>query len=295
MALSRVPVPLTGGIGTTMRHSSLHYFITLRKSALCRVIFQASSSLRSFNRKRLGEERIRGLVHGFSTFCLMAFCLTASYAAAETPASAVEDISAIIRTEIMSMPEWRDADIRIEITGEIKRVDFHAPGEIFRIAPEGLTVTRRNVLAPIEVVRDGKTIRSFWVPAVVHASMSAVSASRKIVSGKTITEEDIVENRVETTDTGVVFVRNPQEILGKTARRPFAAGEPLPLEAFSEPVLIRKGEMVNVRLNRGKIMLTSTAQAAENGRLGEVIRIKSVDFSSVIRARVTGRAEGSVQ
>ena len=286
MALSRALAAPPGVAGASVRHTPLLYIFRLRESAVCRAIFQASGSLRSFNHTRLGEERVRGLVH-----VLLAFCLLASYAAAETPSPAAGEISAIIRSEITAMPEWTGADIRIELTGVIKS----APGESFRLAPEGLTISRRNVLAPVEVVRNGKVVRSLSVPAAVYVSAPAVVASRKIASGEIITEEDILESKIETRDIGVVFTRNPKEIIGRTARRVFAAGEPLPIDAFSEPPLVRRGDTVSLRLERGGITLTSAARAAENGRLGEVIQVKSVDFSSTVRARVTGQSEVSIQ
>jgi len=285
-----VPPAPAGCAGASMRRTPFCYILRLVESAPYRAIFQAPRSLRSCNPLWLGEERVRGLVHGFLVFCLLA-----SYAAAETPASAVEKISDIIQAEIMAMPEWKDADIRIEITGGVKNAEIFEPGESFRLAQKGLTVGRRSVFAPIEVIRDGKTVRSMSVPAVVYLRTEAVTAARKIASGETIMEPDIQVSTVETTDIGVVFLRDPKKIEGKIARRAFAAGDMLPLEAFSEPLLVRRGDKVNLRLERGGIMLTSSARAEENGRLGEIIRVKNDDFSSVIRARVTGQSEVLVQ
>ena len=221
--------------------------------------------------------------------------LAASSAVAETPMSAAEEISAIIQAEIMAMPQWKDADIRIEITGVVKNTENSAPGESFRLAPKGLTIGRRNVTAPIHVIRDGKTARSLSVPAVVHISATTFVAARKIASGETVTEKDVREGNIETTDVGVVLINDPEEITGKIARRAFAAGDMLPPDAFTEPLLIRRGDTVNLRLQRGGITLTSSARASENGRFGEVIQVKSEDFSSIVRARVTGRAEVSIQ
>jgi len=292
MALLRALVrpALAGGAGASMRRTPLCYIFRLGESAPCRVISQASRSLRSCNPIWLGEERVRGLVHGF-----LAFCLLASYAAGETTTPAAEEISAIIRAEITAMSEWKDADIRVEITGGIKSAEISAPGESFRLAPKGLTIGRRNVFAPVEVIRDGKAVRSLSVPAVVHISATAVTAARKIASGEMITEQDMRESRIETTDIGVVLLRDPKEIEGKIARRAFAAGDLLTLEAFTDPLLVRRGDTVSLRLERGGIALTSSGRAEENGRLGEVIRVKNDDFSSIVRARVIGRAEVSIQ
>jgi flagella basal body P-ring formation protein FlgA len=287
MALSRVLVPHLCGVGASIRRPPHCYITRLMESALCRAIFQASRSLRSFNHTRLGEERVRGLVHGFIIFCLLA-----SYAAAETPPPVSEEISAIIQTEIMAMTELTDTDIRVEITGGIRDI---APGESFRLAPKGLTIGRRNVIAPIEVIREGRTVRSMSVTAVVHVSVPAVVAARRIASGETITELHIRESRIETTDVNIVLSRAPEEFVGKVARRAFAVGDSLPPDAFSEPVLIRRGDTVNLRLERGGISVSSAGRALENGRFGEVIRVRNEDFSSEVRARVTGRSEVSIQ
>jgi len=290
MALLRALIPPApaGGSGAAIRQPH-HYITRLQESVLCRAIFQMSRSLRSLNFLRLGEERIRSLVHGLPV--LLMFCFLTSYAAGAAPASAAEEISAIIQAEIAVMPEWQDADIRVEITVAVK----HEPDESFRLASEGLTIGRRNVIAPIEVVRSGKVVRSLSVPAVVRAGTTAIVAARKISAGEMITADDMRESRVETTEIGSVLTRDPKEIAGKIAQRAFAAGVHLPVDGFSEPPLVRRGDMINLRLEREGIVLTSSVRAEENGRFGEFIRVKNVDFSSVVRARVTGRSEVTIQ
>ena len=286
-----------GDAGAALRRTPLCYIYRQGESMLFRAIFRTSSSPRSCNPARLGEERISGLAHGFIFLIFCMFCLTASYAAADEAAMSVatDEISAIIRAEIMAMPEWKGADIRVEITGGIKNDEILAPGDSFRLAPTGLTIGRRNVIAPIYVIRDEKVVRFLSVPAVVYISATAFTASREIASGETISEKDILESRVETTDIGVAFIRDPKEIEGKIARRTSAAGGLLSSSAFTEAPLVRRGELVNVRLERDGITLTSTARASENGQFGDVIQVKSVDFSSVIKARVTGQSQVSVQ
>ena len=271
------------------------YCTFLREGTFWRVIRQLSSSPRSSYPTRLGEERIRSLVHGFCLFLLVC-CLAVSGAmAASNDSIADEKITFAIKAQIAAMEQWQDADIRIEFARELKGADLPAAGEDLRLAPEGLTIGRRNVLAPIEVLREGKPVRSFWVPVVVHVKSSVVTAARRIAAGEIVSAADVREVNMETTDLGVEWVRNTEDIIGKTVRRGFAVGDPLPADAFIEPCLVRRGDTVSLRLERDGIVLTSTAKAVDDGRLGEVIRIKNVDFSSVLRARVTGRSMVTLQ
>ena len=294
MTASPVPAPSYGGAGTVVRHTPV-YCTCLREDTLRRFVRQMSSSLRSSYPTRLGEERIRSLVHGLCLL-LLACCLSVPGVAATPDDSAADEkITAAIRAQIATMEQWADADIRVEFSRELKNADLPAVGEDLRMAPEGLTIGRRNVLAPIEVLRDGKPVRSFWVPAVVHVNAMAVTAARRIAAGEIVSATDVREVRMETTDLGVEWVRNVEGIIGKTVRRGFAVGDQLPADAFIEPCLVRRGDTVSLRLERDGIVLTSTAKAVEDGRLGEVIRIKNVDFSSVLRARVTGRSMVTLQ
>ena len=49
---------------------------------------------------------------------------------------------------------------------------------------------------------------------------------------------------------------------------------PLTSEAFSDPFLVHHGETVQLRLERNGILLTSSARAEQDGRLGQVIVVR---------------------
>jgi flagella basal body P-ring formation protein FlgA len=91
------------------------------------------------------------------------------------------------------------------------------------------------------------------------------------------------------------YARDPQEILGKVSRRGLLSGDLLDRDTFTEPLLVHNGETVRLRLEREGIMLTSLAKAAQDGRLGQFIRVRSLDFSTLLKVQVTGRAEVKMQ
>jgi len=193
------------------------------------------------------------------------------------------------------MERWRGADIRVELAAEVKSADLPAAGESLRIAPEGLKIGRRNVIAPVEVLRDGRPVRSFWVPATVHVKAVAVTAARKIAAGETLSAADVRESVMETADLGADWATSAGDVLGKTARRGFAAGDLLPASEFVQPLLVKRGDTVALRLQRGGIVLESSARALEDGRMGEVVKVRGMDSSSVLRARVSGPAAVAMQ
>ncbi|MBP1623989.1 MAG: Chaperone for flagella basal body P-ring formation, partial [Acidobacteria bacterium] len=66
-------------------------------------------------------------------------------------------------------------------------------------------------------------------------------------------------------------------------------------ESFADPLLVRSGEIVRIRLERDGITLTSLAKAQQDGVLGQFIRVRSVDFPAFMKAKVTGRLEVKMQ
>jgi flagella basal body P-ring formation protein FlgA len=242
----------------------------------------------------LGEERIRSL--SFVCRLLLALFLAASAtsaspagggASAQT-AGVLAEIADAIKAQVAEMSRWRGADVRIELSRELKGADLPADGEGFRVA-QGLKIGRRNILAPIEVLRDGKPVRSFWAPATVHVKAVTVRAARRIAAGETVTVGHVEETVMETTDLGADWAGDAEEVVGKTARHAFAAGDPLPADAFAAPVLVKRGDTVGLRLERGGVVIESTAKALDDGRLDDLIRVKNIASSAVVRAKVTGR------
>ena len=67
--------------------------------------------------------------------------------------------------------------------------------------------------------------------------------------------------------------------------------QPLTREVLSNPVVVHSGETVRVRLERGTIVLSATARAEQDGKLGEMIRIRDLEFSKPLKATIIGRGE----
>jgi flagella basal body P-ring formation protein FlgA len=89
----------------------------------------------------------------------------------------------------------------------------------------------------------------------------------------------------------VPFTRLPaeEELIGLTARRDIAKGEPLTSTVLDVPALVRAGDTVTVVARVGRVEATGQATAASSGHRGDVIRVTPANGRSV-RARVTGQA-----
>lgn len=134
-----------------------------------------------------------------------------------------------------------------------------------------------------------------WVLLALHgAAQPAVAVERDlpvpaqtIYPNEIISEAKLVTRRFMTTDHSVLgYVTASAEIIGKQARRRLAAGKPILLSAFSEPVVIRRGALVTAAYNEDGFSISTTLVALQDGVAGDVIEARNGSSGIVIKAVV---------
>jgi len=115
-----------------------------------------------------------------------------------------------------------------------------------------------------------------------------------------IARDEVVDASAVAADRGplprVPFLRLPgrDEVIGSSARRALAAGEPILNGLVMEVPAVRSGDTVQARLTRGTLQIVARAVASGTGRIGEVIRVRSHGAARLIRARITAPGEVEV-
>jgi flagella basal body P-ring formation protein FlgA len=202
-----------------------------------------------------------------------------------------EEIDSILKANISETTPWRESEITVRSIGNINGIELPPVDGELRISSKASITGQRRILAPIEILSAGKSVRSIWISADISIRSVVLTAAKRILSGKIITPQDVVKKLVEIKDLRASYVRNPADILGKASRRSFSPGDPLVREDFTDPLLVKHGETVRLRLERDGIVLTSLVKAEQDGKLGQTIRVRNMEFSTLLQAEVTGRAE----
>lgn len=129
---------------------------------------------------------------------------------------------------------------------------------------------------------------------VVRARLSAELpvAALPLASGHVLAADDVVFERREVTPGAELFAE-ADEAIGRIAQRSLAAGQPLGPRVLVEPLLVRRGDSVQIRARRESVEVVVPGQALDAGRRGQTIRVRNTANGSVIRARVveTGQVE----
>jgi flagella basal body P-ring formation protein FlgA len=202
-----------------------------------------------------------------------------------------EEIAPVLKAFIVEKTPWTEEEIEILSIKNLEKIRMPIGESDLRISAKSPVFGKARVLVPFDVFGDGKSLASFWVTAEICVKAAILTAAKRILYGKTITEGDIAKVETEIEDLNGAFLRDADEVIGKVTKHSFSPGDPLTPEFFEKPFLVKSGDTVHLRLERNGLVFTSLARAEQDGRLGQVIRVRNFEFSSVLKAKVTGRAQ----
>jgi len=204
-------------------------------------------------------------------------------------------IADLLKEHLAKTTQWRASEIEVRSIGNLNRIEF-PPGELeLRLSSDATFTGRNRVLASLEAIREGKILRSFWITAELTVRAPIVTASRAIARDEVVESDDISTTLRLVPDLRASYTRSDEDLVGQAARRGFSAGEPLVLEAFTRPPLIRSGDRVKLLLERDGVVLSSIARAEQDGVLGQIIQVRNLTFSKKMKAQVTGPAEVRIE
>ena len=99
---------------------------------------------------------------------------------------------------------------------------------------------------------------------------------------------DVTEAKLPRERVASDAITNPQQLVGKAARRILRAGETVRAGDIADPVVVHKGDLVTIILNTASMQLTAQGKAVEDGAMGASIRVTNTQSSRVIDAAVVG-------
>ncbi|MDT8428272.1 MAG: flagellar basal body P-ring formation chaperone FlgA [Pseudomonadales bacterium] len=132
---------------------------------------------------------------------------------------------------------------------------------------------------------------SRYIPAHVKIYEPVLVAGRTLERGRIISAEDLSHEIVEISTLLGNWLRDPEQVIGKEARRTITAGSPLSADRLSKPELVKRGDTVVIIARKGQIMIRHQGTAMEAGELGKQINVRNNSSQRVIQVRVSGYGE----
>jgi flagella basal body P-ring formation protein FlgA len=266
-------------------------------SALSRALLDMPYPLRSISRSRLGEGSVRRLSALYSIALIVTIFLLGPHVSvrAEGIGPETDALSRAARSYISGQTGWREEEIEIRSIVPLGEVGIPSGDVSYRVSGSATINTFRGLILPMEVLIDGKHVQTFWAKTDVRVVSKLVQAVRRLPFGSLVGEDDIKAAPVEVTNPRMEYIRNSELAVGKVLRRTLLPGDPLTRDSLTNPVLVRSGETVRLFLQKGPVTLAAIARAEQDGKIGQVIRVRNLDFSRSVRAQVTGRGEVTIE
>jgi flagella basal body P-ring formation protein FlgA len=133
---------------------------------------------------------------------------------------------------------------------------------------------------------------SIYVPVEIRIYRNVVVAARALHRGDSLAENDLKVEQRDVLAPGSPPITRLGDAIGQSLRRPLAENAVLTASVVELPVLVRRGDRISISSRTGGIAVRASAQALDNGRYGEMIRVRNTQSEKVIEVRVTGAGEG---
>lgn len=209
-----------------------------------------------------------------------------------------EEIVDAAKQYLRSRMPWKADDVSIETAREIPGA-VHVSGRKEDVRFEPALRAGRLALGTVQVdvTVFAKGVKQAQVPVSleVHMCQPVAVASRRVARGQVLTADDIFfERRVVDNIAG--YLTEAESPIGQKAKRPLqplqavTRGELESSEAESN-VVVRQRDAVKLVARAGNLTITATGEALQDGRTGQMIRVRNVDSKNVVTGRVVNRNE----
>ncbi|SDG93134.1 flagellar basal body P-ring formation chaperone FlgA [Alloyangia pacifica] len=163
-------------------------------------------------------------------------------------------------------------------------------------------------------IKDAETISAFWMDrdsgqflanavtaeGVTHrlqgfiiATRSLPVPTRRLMPGEVIGTADIKLVDMPLSRVGAFTVLDAEKLDGMQVRRMLSQGRPVMTQSVMEPLVVGRGDKVNILYDDGRLVVTAPGRALTDAHRGQEIRIVNLVSNTPLVA--VARAEGLVE
>jgi flagella basal body P-ring formation protein FlgA len=198
-----------------------------------------------------------------------------------------EEIKRAVDNFIRANISW-DKD-RVKIRKIEVNTDVVLPkGDVsYRIEPLRNAQYKGNIALPIHFTVNGLFQKRILATAEISLLTDVVVVKKSLRRHGRINEDDIELKEKDLSKTHSNVITDPEEVLGKRAKRSIAAGTILRPNHIEYPPLVKRGDVVLVVAQSAGLRVTALGVVDQReGRRGERIKVENLDSKKNIYARV---------
>lgn len=183
---------------------------------------------------------------------------------------------------------------RLDTTPERSRIRFdERDNEVLNTPSAGRVVELREigrsqrVVVGVVIIEHERVVIDRSVQVEVLIDQPARVATQQIQRREQINDENTrIERRWLPVTTTTA---SPEDALGLISNTTIDPGKLILSSMLEEPLLVKRGEIVNARSIAGSVSVSLQVRAKDSGKLGDIIELESRDRQQQFSARVAGR------
>lgn len=143
-------------------------------------------------------------------------------------------------------------------------------------------------------VAGGKTESVVPISGSYGTMVEVPVVTKQFNRGDVIEEKDIQMRSMPERQLRKDTVLNTKELIGQSPRAGISPNRPIHAQEITAPIVIKRGDLVEMSYNTPYIHIKATGVALEDGALGKFIRVKNQKSERAISAQVTSAGRVSV-
>ena len=212
------------------------------------------------------------------------------------------DSRAVERVEIEKaiahlLTERENLDGDFEVNLSTTHLSLHVPAESPNaVGIRDLAFDKRSgrFSAVIVTPPDSPQTVATQVAGGIYKVSDVPVLARRVAPDDIIRAEDIDWVRLRADRLHHNIVVEADNLIGKSPRRPLYPGRAIRAIDVERPVLVEKGSLVMMEIERPGMRLTAKGKAMDNGSRGDTVRISNLQSKTVVEAVVTGPGKVAV-
>ncbi|TNF38748.1 MAG: flagellar basal body P-ring formation protein FlgA [Gammaproteobacteria bacterium] len=135
---------------------------------------------------------------------------------------------------------------------------------------------------------------ALYVPATINRFAMVYQTTGPLTKGHMLREQDITRVKANLASLNYGYFTDASALIGKQLTRRLTQSKILTPSLVKEPLLVKRGEQVDLIAESERFAIRMSGQAMMNGNRGDKIRVKNLSSQRIIEGIVTQRGEVTV-
>lgn len=180
-----------------------------------------------------------------------------------------------------------DGKVDVEV-GEIPYKTIELPNGKLKVkSTVNLKFFMQRTVARVVVNVNDEDVRTFGVPVRLNVYNNVWVAKDMILRGEALSGANVALERKNVSDMAQNVLTSKIEPIGNLVRKTFNPGDVIDARFVESAPIVSKSSQVSVTFKSSLITITIPCMALDNGKVGDLVRVRSKQYKKDYTGRVT--------